>query len=343
MVNNFYKKFFFLILILILIFFIFVTLNNSFRKFTLNSILNGYKVYMIVSMQRYLKNPNPDYSLINDKLENFIEVSQKISSGKSRLLIGIYDAANLVQSSIIDDRNYGKLEDFFLKLSKLDPNLYEAKVWYAKSLYANNKAEASIKELDKAISISPIDPEPYRLALKIFSEQNNAKKFNFYCQKFLKSELGGKQKRYHLTKLDGFNFNDFAIRLKSINDITDKNDYIIRGINSGEFDQYELIPEKPINISSIDMIFNFNPGITLDLKNLKLFSKENVYIIEEKNLIITSKNTFFLSNEFQNKIVFTSNNNEILNLNLNKVFKDIDKIIFSLKFDKLSLVNRMCQ
>ena len=204
-------------------------------------------------LQRYLKNPNPDYSLINDKLENFIKVSQKISSGKSRLLIGIYDAANLVQSSIIDDRNYGKLEDF-LKLSKLDPNLYEAKVWYAKSLYANNKVEDSIKELDKAINISPIDPEPYRLALKIFSDQNNAKKFNFYCQKFLNSELGGKQKRYQLTKLDGFNLNDFAIRLKSKNDNTDKNDYIIRGINSGEFDQYELIPEKPTNISSIDMI-----------------------------------------------------------------------------------------
>ena len=144
------------------------------------------------------------------------------------------------------------------------------------------KLKIQLKKMDKAINISPIDPEPYRLALKIFSDQNNAKKFNFYCQKFLNSELGGKQKRYQLTKLDGFNLNDFAIRLKSKNDNTDKNDYIIRGINSGEFDQYELIPEKPTNISSIDMIFNFNPGITLDLKNLKLFSKENIYIIEEK-------------------------------------------------------------
>ena len=123
---------------------------------------------MTVSMQLYLKTPDPDYVLINDKLKNFIKVSKKISSGKSKLLIGIYDAANLVQSSIIDDEKFGDLEEFFSELVELDPNLYEAKIWYAKSLYANNKIEASIKEIDKAIKLSPIDPGPYRLAFKIF-------------------------------------------------------------------------------------------------------------------------------------------------------------------------------
>ena len=179
MVNNIYKKFFFLILILLLIVLILITFNNNFRKLTLNSILNGYKVYMVVSMQRYLKNPEPNYSLINEKLKSFIKISQKVSSGKSRLLIGIYDAANLVQSSIIDNSDYGDLEEFFSELTELDPNLYEAKVWYAKSLYANNKVEESIKEIDKAIAISPIDPEPYRLALQIFSNQNTTKIYGF--------------------------------------------------------------------------------------------------------------------------------------------------------------------
>lgn len=82
---------------------------------------------MIVSMQTLLKQPEPDYNLINNKLKNFIIVSEKISSGKSRLLIGIYDVANLVQSSIVDEKNYGALEEFFLKLTNLDPSLYEAK------------------------------------------------------------------------------------------------------------------------------------------------------------------------------------------------------------------------
>lgn len=342
MVKNIYKKFFFLILILILLALITITFNNSIRKLTLNSILNGYKVYMTVSIQPYLKTPDPDYSLINDKLKNFIEISKKISSGKSRLLIGIYDTANLVQSSIIDQRDYGDLEEFFLQLTELDPNLYEAKVWYAKSLYANNKIKDSLKEIDKAIRISPIDPEPYRLALQIFLNQNNFEKFDLYCKKFKQSEFGGKQKRYQLTKLDGFNFNDFVIRLKSVNE-QDKNDYIIRGINNGNFDEYEIIPEKSTNISSIEMIFSFNPGIILEIKNLKLFSKEKIYSIEEKDIIILSKNTFFNNSELQNKIFFTSKNNEILTLNFKNIFEGVDKIILTMKFDKLNIVNTTCQ
>jgi hypothetical protein len=342
MINNIYKNFFYLIVIFFLFILILLTFDNNFRRLTLSYILNSYKVYMKVSIQHDLKKSNPDYSLINNKLKNYIRLSQKISSGQSRLLIGIYDAANHVQSSIIDDKKYGDLEEFFSKLTKIDPKLYEAKIWYAKSLYANNKIEESIKEIDKAIKLSPLDSEPYRLALKIFLNQNNMKKFNSYCQKFLQSEFGGKQKRYQFTKLEGFNLNDFAIRLKSRN-YQNKNDYILRGINNGKFDFYELIPETPSNISSIEMIFTFNPGTILEIKNIKFFSKENFYTIEEKDIHILSKNVFFKNSEYQNQIIFTSNNNEIINLYFNKVFKNIDKIIFSMKFDKLNLTNKICK
>ena len=342
MFNNIYKKIFFLIFFSFLLGVIITTFNTNLRNSILNSTLNAYKIYMIVSMQTYLKKSEPDYVLINDKLENFIKVSEKISSGKSKLLIGIYDAADLVQSSIIDEKKYGALEDFFSKLSNLDPSLYEAKIWYSKSLYANNKIEESIEEIDKAIKLSPLDPEPYRLALQIFSNQNNTEKFNYYCKKYLNSEFGGGQKRYQLTKFDGFNFNDFAIKLESPN-LKDENNYIIRGINNGKLDQYELIPEKPSNISLIKMIFSFNPGVFLEIKNIKLYSEENVYNILEKEIEISSRNTFFNNKNSHNQIFFSAKNNEIINLKFNQEYEKVDKIIFNMKFDKLNLVNSSCQ
>ncbi len=342
MFNNIYKKIFLLIFFSFLLGVIFITFNTNLRKSILNSALNAYKIYMIVSMQTYLKKSEPDYVLINNKLGNFIKVSEKISSGKSRLLIGIYDAANLVQSSIIDEKKYGYLEEFFSKLSNLDPSLYEAKIWYAKSLYVNNKIEESIAEIDKAIKLSSLDPEPYRLALRIFSDQKNTEKFNYYCKKYLKSEFGGRQKRYQVTKFDGFNFNDFAIKLESLN-FKDENNYIIRGINNSKFDQYELIPEKPSNVSLIKMIFSFNPGVFLEIKNIKLYSEENVYNILEKEIEISSRNTFFNNNNSQNQIFFSAKNNEIINLKFNQDYEKIDKIIFNMKFDKLNLVNSSCQ
>ena len=87
------------------------------------------------------------------------------------------------------------------------------------------------------------------------------------------------------------------------------------------------------------MIFNFNPGTVLKIENLKLFSKNSIYTIEEKDINISSKNTFFN----QNQIIFTERNNEILNLKFNRNFENIDKVIFSLRFDKLNIVNKNCK
>ena len=81
----------------------------------------------------------------------------------------------------------------------------------------------------------------------------------------------------------------------------------------------------------------------MEIKNLKLFSKEKIYSIEEKDIIILSKNTFFNNSELQNKIFFTSKNNEILTLNFKNIFEGVDKIILTMKFDKLNIVNTTCQ
>ncbi len=342
MFKDIYKKFFFTILIFLFLILILFTFNTNLRKLSLNYLINGYKVYMTVLMQTYLKKPQPDYDLINIKLKNFIKVSKKISSGESKLIIGIYDAANLVQSSIINEKNFGALEDFFLQLSELDPRLYEAKIWYAKSLISNNKIDDALKQIDEAIKLSPMDPEPYRLALKIFLNQNNSKKFKDYCKKYLISEFGGKQKRYQYTKFEGFNFNDFAIKIESSNS-NKNNQYIIRGINNGNLDQYELIPSKPTDVSEIKMIFTFNPGTILEIKNLKLFSKSDSFEIQENELIILSNNLFFNNKIDQKQIIFTEKNNQIVKLKLNQTYKKIDKILFTMKFDKLSLINKNCQ
>ena len=66
MVKNIYKKFFFLIFFLILSILILITFNSNFRKLTLHSVLNIYKAYMTVSMQLYIKHPDPDYVFAPD-------------------------------------------------------------------------------------------------------------------------------------------------------------------------------------------------------------------------------------------------------------------------------------
>lgn len=345
MLNKIYKFFSLFIFFSIIIFLFFITFNNNLRKQTLNSILNGYKVYMVVSTQALLKQPEIKYDLINKKLIGFIDMSKKISSGNSRLITGVYDAAKLVQSSIIDDKNFGELEQFYFSLSKLDTRLYDAKIWYAKSLFANGKIDDALREVNKAIDISPLDPEPYRLALKILLSQNYTNDFNFYCQKYLTSEFGGKDKRFRNMKFYGFNLNNFGARFntQSQSKSNPNNIYVHNGISLDKFEDYEITPDTSKNLESIDLIFAFNPGTVLEIENLKLYSKNSMTNVEEGNLIITTKNSFFNNYGKIKQIVFLGTDEEVVTLKLKSIFKDIDKIVIKMKFSKLSLTNNKCQ
>lgn len=341
MLPRLYKYFFYTIFFTILSITSILILNSNIRQKTLNAILNSYKIYMIFSVQSDLKKIKPDYIKINNKLRNFIKVSKIISSGKSRILITIYDSADIVQSSILENSDFGHLENFFSEFSELDPNLYDAKIWYARSLYANNKTEEAIQQINEAIKISSLDPDAYRLAMQIFSELNDEKNLIKYCKDYLEAELGGKQKRYQNTKFTGFNLNEFGVKLGS--DKKNQNTYIINGINNNDIDEYEIIPSEAVDVDNINLIFTFMPGTTMEILKIKLFSKNKLYEINEKNFLINSQNALFLNNENQNhKIIFFNFNDEIISLKLNDKFNNIDKVVLVISFGKLNLTNLNC-
>ena len=189
MLGKIYKYFFIIVVSFFLLSIIIFTFNSEIRRTSLNYFISGYKLYMIISLQPELKKDNPNFHKINEKLQGYLRTSKKIASGKSKILIGIYDSAKLVQSRIVDEKTHGVFEDFNKNLVKMDPIMYEAKIWYAKSLYANGNINESINQLMDAIKLSQIDPYPYRFGIKIADEINDKNyidliiihQFNFKC------------------------------------------------------------------------------------------------------------------------------------------------------------------
>ena len=101
-----------------------------------------------------------------------------------------------MQSSLNNDKEFGIFEKTFSEVVALDPTLYEARTWYAKSLYANNKIDEAFAQVDKAINLSSLGSSPYRLAIKMAIEQKNFELKNSYCSKYLASKLGYTKKIY---------------------------------------------------------------------------------------------------------------------------------------------------
>ena len=180
-VDKIYKYFFYIVFLTIFLFLATITFNSDLRRFFLHSSINAYKIYMVVSIQGDLKKDIPDIVSANNKLLKFINFSKKLANGKSKLLIGIYDVADLTQSKIINESDYGKLEEAFSEIVELDPLFFNARVWYAKSLISNQKKKEAIEQLNEAVKMNPLDDEAYRVLMKLTSNKNLAKT---YCNKY---------------------------------------------------------------------------------------------------------------------------------------------------------------
>ena len=337
MLKKIYKYFFIIIVSFFLLLMIVLTFNSEIRRTSLDYLINGYKVYMIISLQPELKKDNPNFSKINEKLQGYLRTSKKIANGKSKILIGVYDSAKLVQSRIVDEKTHGVFEDFNKNLVIMDPLMYEAKIWYAKSLYANGNINESINQLKDAIKLSQLDPYPYRFGIKIAKEINDENLIKNLCKDFLSSKMGGKQKRFSGQFFSGFNLNKFGLQFVNQKEKSEIFTYI--GTSLNRFDIYEISPTKPINVSSINLFFSFIPGIKLEIKKINLHFNETVKELLIKDVLINSNNSFFDNNA----LYFIKNNDEKITISFKKKYKNLEKISLVMNIKKMGLTNIYCK
>lgn len=340
--SKIYKYFFYLTISIIIVSLITLSFNSNLRRTTLSYLLSAYKIYMLVSIQSDLKTSNLNLISAEKKISKYLKNSKIIANGKSSLLIGIYDSINLIEKSIVRDKDFGIFENVLKEIVIIDPTLFKARVLLAKSLMSNKKFGEAKEQIKKALKINPLNHESYRILINL--ENNKKKVWKNICKEYLNVNLGGSKARYKNMIFTGYNINKFAVMLNpSVSDNDYQNElYTLSGINLNEFSDYEVIPTKQINLRKLNIYFSFLPGTILEVKEIKLYSEIKDYVISEKDVFITSKNTFFLNQDEAKKIIFTQLDNEIINIDLLSIFEKIEKIELVMKVTKSSLTNKIC-
>ena len=326
-----------LILLFILIFLL--TIDSSFRRTIFNNSIAAINLYYVVSVQTHLKHRH-DVKGASNKLLKYIEFSKKIANGKSRLLNGINDATKLIESKASTKEDYLILEKVFKALVDIDPSLYEARVWLAKSYYYKKQNYNSLLQIDKAIEISPVQDKPYRLGLKIAREQGDEKLFSFYCNKYKNSTFGGNEPRYKESYFGGNVITKIGLEFYPRENSNQKI-YTHSGIILNDYNNYEFIPVEPINIEGINIYLSFLPGIKMDIEEIILSNSIMSKRLIKENIFASSKFSFIDNNEDYLSFYISDENDEIINLNFNNTFEDVDKIILKIKFSKLDLMNHL--
>jgi len=335
MINKFVKYFF---IFTILIFFgiaSFVALDSDLRRYLFSRAVSAYKLYQIIALQPYLKNDNIKGA--SSQLIKYINISDKFANGKSVLLLGIYDAAKLVEIKASSKEDYLHLEKVFKKLVEQDPSLYEAQVWLAKS-YSYTNTDLALKHIDKAIEISSAQDSAYRVALKIAQVNDDKDLANFYCDKYKNSKFGGSSPRYTKSFFGGNVITKMALEFLPEQD--SKNFYTHSGLQLNNYDIYEFTPVKPLDIDGFKIYLSFLPGIRIDLSEISVLNSDNLISIPLKEISATSKSAYVDNNNLEKlSFLIMNESDEVLDIKFKNKIDSINKILLKMKISKLDLTN----
>ena len=325
--------------ILVLLFFFLplglLTFNSDLRRATLHKVIPAYNLYQIISIQRSLKTKN--FAEASDRLIKYIEMSKKIASGKSRMFLGVYDAVNLVASKATTQSEYNDLENVFIELVKLDPNLYKARIWLAKSII-DTDYEKALFHIEKAIELIPAQEDAYREILKIAQNRNDKILARKYCNKYRKAQLGGDQPRYYTNYFGGSNLRKMAIEFMP--EKKNPKFYSHAGIQLNKFQNYEFIPIIPVDTNGINFYFSFLPGIRININEISIFYSGKVTKINEKNFTANSRSAYIDGTSENLSFFITKEGDEVIYIRFDKLFNSVEKIIVEMKFSKLGFVSK---
>ena len=300
-------------------------------------VLGGYKTYQIISIKSSLQK-----NLINDanrKLLNFIKVSEFLSDGKSNFLSSIYDATKLVESKASSEDDYLLLDKVFQKLVEKDPNLYQAQIWLAKTSIIKKKTAKAFAHINNAINISPSQADAYRLALKLGQKEKNKDLFNYYCNKYKNSKLGGNKPRYIDSFFGGNIITKFA--LEFLPKKVKPKYYINSGVVLNKFEDYEFFPEQTLSVDGINIYISFLGGMKIEIKDIQLININNKISTISLTRSFAGSKSAFLDNTNTELITYLilNENDEVLSIDFFEEFKNINKILLRMKFSKLDLIN----
>ncbi len=331
-----------LILLLLLLF----TYNSDLRRKILTYVFVTYDYYQEKILIKDVQQRN--FSNASKKLIKYINTSNKLTLNNGFMVNGIYDSIELVMSRALIQKDYNYMENVLIKFLEMEPNSYNGNVWLAKA-YADNKPEVSIQLLEKAIAISPSEEDAYREILRISQIYKWKDINNKYCNLYSNTQLGGKRNSHYSNLFNSNNLRRFAIKINddSANTLFYTNDSLL--IN--EFNDYEFVLQRKTNIDHLNFYFSFLPGVKLEIKEIKIYSSDNTFIIPINEMLVSSNKGYF-DNEFPDNdnisMYFLSYTDTFIKIYFNDEFfiknktkfANIEKLNIKMNLSRLDLANK---
>lgn len=277
-----------------------------------------------------------DFDKVASEINKYINLSEKISFGKTSIFENIYKITELATDSIISQDDYNKMEKVYLRLNDISKDIYKNHVWLAKSL-SDNDIEKSIYHLEQAYKLSNSSEEAYRESLNLYFDNLDQKQLlDSYCKNYFDTLFGGNIKNKDFNYLYGSK-NEFLI---FFNDDV-KNNFVKFQNELNKFNKYEFNFKNEFNLKKLSVLNSFFNGSKITFKDFKIYGSTNTDL-NISDLIFLSKTGYILDHDKEKiQILNTKDTNDVIEIIFKNNFFDLNKISFEMKMERIPLTNNV--
>ena len=325
------------IIVLVILTLSYLAIDSETRRYVFIRLAPAFNLYHQMILKESVQERN--FLEIKSSLESYLNKSKMLSPGKSKMLEGLAEVVDYAVESATSQEELLILEPIFRELIEIDPNLYKARIWLARSII-NTKPEEALFHINEAIRISESTEQAYRELINL-SQKNQLLEKNKICNNYFTSQFGEILPNRRKSFFGGIGLTNFALEFMSNeNKLTI---YPSADININTNSIYEFIPLAPITVNGFNLYFSTLPGLNISIEQINIFDISGKREMDPSSFSISSKYGYILNeNNGQVSIVSLPPDlrDEVIYLRSPKDFENLVKLELKISIKRLPLANQ---
>ena len=234
-----------------------------------------------------------DFVSLNIWLNRQLLFAKKFSKKRTVFIPGLIKNAKYVVSSARFPEDFLALKPFFKTLVGLEPDIYQAHIWYSMALSYSDSKKA-IKQLNKAIKLIPGHHDAYKIAIAIHAREGDLQNVKDWCVRFKKEKWGGEFFYDYHTLFFGNNYRKLALEVN--NDDGTRQIIAHRGMVLNQDKTYEFSYNKSVSAKSIRLHLGIPEAVGIQFTNIYTYHQGIQKIFDRSDYSIGSFTGFFGEN-----------------------------------------------
>ena len=322
------------------IFVVFVTLvvSPDLRRQAYTYVIPAFNLYQVMSLRRHIR--ERDFITSANLLNRHLDLSMKLSSGRSAMVLGLVQAFDLVVEQARFEADFKALKKPLERLVKIEPDLFLGRIWLARALWYENP-EASLEQLNIAISLVSSDERSYRQGIEAALEMGQKSLAQEYCNKYKLSQFGGSKPRSYNHLYRGIGLR----RLGLLTKMKDGQEALVTnsGLELNQRRTYGFSIPNPNTIELVELHLGTLPGLDILFHGLSLTTPNGILRYDASDIVVSTRSAYVADDEYSNlgvHIITTEANDEVLRLRLPGKTDHVGHVAVDLTFRRLDLATK---